>query len=178
MDIKKYNPFNWFKDEETRVKPFSETSHHTHHPFARWQQEMDKFLHNAFRGFGQGWDSSNFSSKDSFMKPNIDISESEKAYNIAIEVPGVADKDVNLEIGNGMLTISGEKKLENEKEDKHFYRVESSYGAFYRTVSLPEDVNEEGIEAVFKNGVLHVTLPRHASHKSNVKKIEIKNARS
>jgi HSP20 family protein len=94
------------------------------------------------------------------LKPNVDIKESKKTYTITVEVPGVEENDITLELTNGALTISGDKKHEKEEKDEHYHSVQRSYGFFKRVLSLPEDVNEDGIEAKFKNGVLTITLPR------------------
>lgn len=175
MNIQKYNPFNWFKDEDAQNK--SLTLGGAGHPFLQLHQEVDKLFNDALKNFGlPSWDLGNAFSSNALLKPNVDISESEKAYNVTVEVPGVNEKDIKLEISNGTLTISGEKKLKNEQKDKNFYRVESSYGSFQRVLSLPEDVNVDDIGAEFKNGVLTLTMPRKALPKSDVKRIEIKKA--
>jgi HSP20 family protein len=91
-----------------------------------------------------------------------------------VEIPGVDEKDVKLEIVNNTLTIRGEKKQEKEEKDKDFYCLERSYGSFQRVLSLPEDVDQAGVEAKFTKGVLNVTLPRKPMPQSEVKRIEVK----
>lgn len=112
------------------------------------------------------------------MKPNVDIKEGKKDYTISVEVPGVEEGDVKLELADGALTISGEKKHEKEDKDENYYCVERSYGSFKRVLSLPQDAKEEDIEAKFKNGVLKITVPREEVEKAETeaKMIDIKSA--
>ena len=110
------------------------------------------------------------------LKPTLDLSATDKEYTIAVEIPGVDEKDVKLEIANDILTIRGEKKHEKEEKDKNFYRVERSYGSFQRVLSLPEDADQEAVKATFKRGVLTISMPRKAMPQTDVRKIEIKNA--
>ena len=91
-------------------------------------------------------------------------------------MPGVDEKDVKVEIANDTLTIRGEKKQEKEENHKNYYRMERSYGSFQRVLSLPEDADQEGVSATFKNGVLTVTMPRKAAPQANVRRIEIQHA--
>ena len=91
----------------------------------------------------------------------------------------VEEGDVKLELADGVLTVSGEKKYEKEEKDEHYHSVERSYGSFRRVLSLPEDANADDIDAKFKNGVLTISVPRKEISKSeggNVKQIEIKSA--
>ncbi len=91
-----------------------------------------------------------------------------------MEIPGVDEKDVRLEIVNDTLTIQGEKKQENEEKGKNYYRMERSYGSFQRMLSLPEDADQNEVTATFKKGVLTVTMLRKALPKADVKQIEVK----
>ena len=114
----------------------------------------------------------------SFLKPSVDIKENKKNYKISVEVPGVEESDIKLELVDGSLVIRGEKRQENEDKDEHYHSVERSYGSFQRVLSLPEDVNEDDIDAKFKNGVLTITAPRKqlAKPKENTKVIDINRA--
>ena len=107
------------------------------------------------------------------MRPNVDISAGKNEYLITTEVPGIDEKDVKLELSNNTLTIKGEKRQEHEEKDRDHYRIERSYGSFQRVLSLPEDADQSGITAKFKNGVLTVGLPRRPEKKKNVKLIDI-----
>jgi HSP20 family protein len=113
---------------------------------------------------------------DGLLRPTLDLGATDNAYTVSVEVPGVDEKDVKVEIANDALTIRGEKKQAIEEKDKNYYHMERSYGSFERVLSLPEDADQEGIAATFKNGVLKVTMPRIAAPQAHVKQIEIQSA--
>jgi len=92
--------------------------------------------------------------------PRVDVKEDEKALTVTAELPGVDQKDVNVELKDGVLSISGEKKAQKEEKNETYYRVERSYGSFCRSFYLDEKVDAEKIEAKFKDGVLTLTLPK------------------
>ena len=89
-------------------------------------------------------------------------------------MPGVDEKDVQLELINDTLKIKGDKKQQKEEKEKNYYRIERSYGSFQRVLSLPEDADQDNIKAVYKNGIMNITIPRKAAPKTEVKQIEIK----
>ncbi len=93
-------------------------------------------------------------------RPRADISESKKEYLIKAELPEVKRDDIHIEIENGMLTISGERQMEKGEETEKQHRIESFYGKFLRSFSLPSDVDEAKISAKTKSGVLKVHLPK------------------
>ncbi len=97
--------------------------------------------------------------------PSADISETDTAYLIKAEIPGVNKEDVKVTIENGMLTIQGERKMEKEEKGKKFHRIERSYGSFMRSFRVPEDADESAVKAEFKDGVLNVTLGKSAKAK-------------
>ncbi len=103
--------------------------------------------------------------------PSVDISETDTAYQVKGEIPGVKKEDVKVTIENGMLSIQGERKQEKEEKGKKFHRVECSYGNFVRSFRLPDDADEAAVKADFKDGMLNVTLPK--SGKSKQKSVEI-----
>ena len=129
-----------------------------------------------------GWPSAGFdrmfapTSVDRWLKPTLDLSATDKEYAITIEIPGVDEKDVKLELVNDTLTVRGEKKQEKQEKEKNYYRMERSYGAFRRVLSLPEDADQDSIKAKFKNGVLKVTVQRKASAQTTAKRIEVRRA--
>ena len=104
--------------------------------------------------------------------PVVDISEDEKEYLIKAELPGIKKEDVKVTVENGMLTLSGERKVEKEEKDKRFHRVERSYGSFLRRFTLPDATSVTKVNAEFKDGVLQVRLPKHESAKPE--QIEVK----
>jgi HSP20 family protein len=104
------------------------------------------------------------------------VTDDEKAFRVAVELPGMTDKDVSVTVKDRLLTISGEKTEEKEKKDKDVYRRERAYGSFRRTIELPGDVDTGKIEAAFKNGVLTIDLPKTKEAQESVKKISVKAA--
>ena len=104
--------------------------------------------------------------------PLVDITEDEKEYLIKAELPDMKKEDVRLTVENDVLTISGERKFEKEEKGKKYHRIERAYGSFVRSFSLPEDADGSKVTADFKDGMLHVHLPK--SVKAKPKAIEIK----
>ena len=102
--------------------------------------------------------------------PSVEVSETDKEIEVTAELPGLDEKDVQVELANGVLAIAGEKKTEIEDKDRLF--SERHYGRFERRIPV-EDVDEAKISAAFKNGVLTVTLPKVAPAQSKVKRIAI-----
>ena len=137
-------------------------------PFFTLHREMNRMFDDIFRGFdlapfgparalnGLGW-------------PQIDIDETDKEVRITAELPGLEEKDVSLEIANGILAISGEKKSESEDKSRRF--SERYYGRFERRIPL-QDVDEDKTSATFKNGILTITVPKSAEA-NNVRRISI-----
>ena len=97
--------------------------------------------------------------ENAFM-PNVDISETENLYELHVSVPGMNKEDFNIDIKDHTLIISGERKWQDEKKERNFHRVESRYGSFSRSFTLPEDVNIENISAQYVDGVLNIELPK------------------
>ncbi|MDR9418014.1 Hsp20/alpha crystallin family protein [Gracilimonas sp.] len=96
---------------------------------------------------------------DSFM-PSVDISETEDNFEVSAALPGMNKEDITVDLENGRLTISGERKFENEEEGKNFHRVESKYGKFKRSFQLPDTINEDSIVAKYEDGVLNITIEK------------------
>jgi HSP20 family protein len=92
--------------------------------------------------------------------PAVDITESPKEYTVKAELPGVKKEEVKVGVENGILTVSGTRKAEHEEKDARLHRVERSYGSYSRSFSLPDDVLQDKIAAEYKDGVLHVHLPK------------------
>jgi HSP20 family protein len=108
------------------------------------------------------------------MAPRVDMKETEGAVEIHAELPGVAEKDVEVQLADGILTIKGEKRQEREEKEKGHYLMERSYGSFLRQIPIPVEVEEDKVEARFDKGVLSITLPKRPSAETKAKKIEIK----
>ena len=108
------------------------------------------------------------------VSPKLDIAELKDKYEIKAELPGMDEKDIELSIDDGLLTISGEKKAETEEKDKGYYLKECSYGTFSRSVRLPDNIADDKIEAKFKKGVLTIDLPKKAIAPPKSRKIAVK----
>ena len=106
--------------------------------------------------------------------PAVNTREADDAYYVEVDLPGVKKEDISIDVKDNVLTISGERKVEEERKEDEFYRVESFYGKFERSFSLPEDVDADKIEAEAKDGVLTVKIPKAQSVDKAPKKIEIK----
>ncbi len=137
-------------------------------PTLTLQQQMNRMFDDFFRRsnmmpFGE------LASQLGTFNPHIDVSENEKALIVSAELPGLEEKDVEVSLANNLLTISGEKKQEKEEKDENYYRAERTYGSFSRSVAIPCPIETDKAEAVFKNGVLTVTLPKVHSGESCTK---------
>ncbi len=106
--------------------------------------------------------------------PAVNTREDEDAYYIDVDLPGVKKEDVEISIDKNILTIKGERKIQNEVKEDDYYRIESAYGSFARSFTLPEKVDTENIEAKTENGVLEIVIPKLKVEKDTTKKIEIK----
>jgi HSP20 family protein len=104
----------------------------------------------------------------------MDIAETDKEIEITVELPGMQEKDIQLNVADSVLTIRGEKKDESEETKKDYHLVERSYGSFLRTVELPAGVNADQIKAEMTKGVLKITVPKPAP--AQTKKIDVKAA--
>jgi HSP20 family protein len=137
-------------------------------PFLTLHREMNRLFDDVWRGFG----SPNLPPlmEGRFSWPKIELSDSDKALNVSAELPGLTEKDVQVEIANGVLTIRGEKKAERSGEGRYF--SERYYGAFERQIPL-DGVEEDKAEASFKDGVLTISLPKSDKPRAGVKRIAI-----
>src|ERR1700712_162484 len=134
------------------------------HPFLVLHREVNRLFDDAFRSF----DMDPFGASTGW--PSVELNETDKEVKVVAELPGLEQKDVGVELTDGMLAISGEKK--SETEDKGRFFSERYYGRFERRIPV-DDVDQEKVAASFKNGVLTVTLPKLASSQRKVKRIAI-----
>ena len=108
--------------------------------------------------------------------PATDIVEKDRAYEITAELPGMEEKNVEVTLADGVLTIKGTKQEEKEEKDKGYYLKERRFGSFERRFRVPDGVNADKIEAAFRNGVLTVTMPKAAGARKAEKKIKVTSA--
>ncbi len=108
--------------------------------------------------------------------PTVNTREDENAYVVEVDLPGVKKEDikVNIDQEKRTLSISGERKFKDEVKKDDYYKIESSYGKFMRTFSLPENVDAENIDAKTEDGVLHITLPKVKKEEKEIKEIPVK----
>ena len=97
--------------------------------------------------------------------PAMDVVETDDYFVLRADLPGLSEKDVNIELEDNVLTVSGQRKADHEQRSEGYYRVERTSGAFSRSLTLPEGVNAEGIQASFDRGVLEVRIPKPEQHK-------------
>jgi HSP20 family protein len=110
------------------------------------------------------------------IAPAVDVVERDKEYEITAELPGMDEKNIEVKVSNGMLTLKGEKTEEKEEKEKDYYLSERSYGSFQRSFTIPDVVDTNKIEASFAKGVLTVKLPKSAEAQKSEKKIAVKSA--
>lgn len=92
--------------------------------------------------------------------PPVDIQEREDGYRLQAELPGLTKDDINITLENNILRLSGERKFEKDVKKESYHRIERTYGTFTRSFALPSQVNGEGVQAAFENGVLTITVPK------------------
>ncbi len=126
---------------------------------ANMQNAMDRLFEDAWRGNWSGFNGglTGFTGLDS---PALDIHETDTAYNVAVPLPGINPNDINVKMQNGTLTISGELPQPKVEDNTKVVVQERYYGKFSRSVSLPQHVDAEKVEATYDNGVLNLTLPK------------------
>jgi HSP20 family protein len=127
---------------------------------------------SLFDRFFEDFELPSLFSEEMRFTPAFDVSETENELIIRGEVPGMDLKDIDINLSDGLLTITGEKKHEKENKNENYYRVERHYGTFSRTMPVPFEVEADKVDATYKDGVLKVTLPK--SETAKPKKIEIK----
>ncbi|MCE1251969.1 MAG: Hsp20/alpha crystallin family protein [Anaerolineae bacterium] len=142
--------------------------------FLQLRDEMDRMFESFFEPPWSLRPFEPFESNFSGFMPSLDVNETDKDINVTIELPGLEDKDIQLSLENNVLTVSGEKKFEKQEKKNNFHRLERSYGSFSRQVALPCDVDEDRVSAVFKNGILNISLPKLQANSSQNKRIVVK----
>jgi HSP20 family protein len=134
-------------------------------PFYEIRALEDRFLRN--------YQSEEKEAAISGFSPKVNTREGEFAYHVDIDLPGVKKEDIKVDVKEGVLTISGERNLKEEVKEEDYYKVETSFGKFMRTFTLPENVDIENIDASSDNGVLEIVIPKLVKQE-NVKSIEVK----
>jgi HSP20 family protein len=144
--------------------------------FMDLRRQMDRL----FDSFAGGWHLPSIAApfappalRGGTISPRFDVSETDDAVEVSVELPGIDEKDIEVSLEHGLLTVKGEKKVESEQREKDFYIAERRYGSFRRSFHLPDTVDEDKIQAKFDKGVLQVVLPKVAEARRKAKKISI-----
>src|ERR1700689_1921023 len=143
----------------TRFEPFRE--------FSPPQGRLNRLFRESHR---EGQDESLTTSS---FAPAVDVYEDEHNVTLKIEVPGVDEKDIDVNLENNTLTVHGDRKIEKEEKEENYRRVEREYGSFARTFTLPTTVDSEKVSATYDKGVLKVTLPKKAEAKPKQIKVNV-----
>lgn len=143
----------------------------TSDPFATFRREMDRLFDDFLipgeaRSFG--------ASNGGGLRPSLDVAESDQAYTVMAELPGLEQKDVEVTLRDNALILSGEKRAERHEENGGRRYAERSFGRFERIVPFEAEVDADKVEAGFKNGVLTVTLPKNPKAQDKVRRIEVR----
>lgn len=140
-------------------------------PFQLLWQDINRSFDNFFNEFGER----PFSQSTGSYSPSLNMTESDTAYTIEVEIPGVAEDDVEVILAQNMLTIKGEKKAEQEEKTDNYYHLERRYGSFCRNIPLPSNsVDQDKVAASFDKGILTITLPKLAEAQQIIKRIPVK----
>lgn len=184
MNIGKLAPWNWFRKEEEMGGahlPVRRDGRDVQaaNPIERMRREMDRLFDDFFRGFGvspppASAPSFGTSFDDDWFKPSVDISSTDRDYTVVVELPGVSEKDVRIDVAGDTLRIRGEKNRETEDKGRDYYAIERSCGSFQRILALPEDADVDGVSARFKDGVLKIAIPRLASSQTQARQIDVR----
>ncbi len=136
-------------------------------PITSWQNEMN----NLFDRFGRDMGTLDVDLTD--FSPRVEIKEKDKHYTVSAEVPGIKESDINVTLKDNNLILEGERKSESKKEEEGYFSSEFSYGSFYRSIPLDEEVNPDTVKASYKDGILTVELDKVKSTPQKTIKISI-----
>lgn len=163
---------------DTPTKTSVPTTHP--HPILGLREEIDRLFDDFFAApFGRLMDLEPFRRVGVLpslgdMTPQVDVRETGTAIEIIAELPGMEEKDIEVTVADGVLSLKGEKKVEREEKEADWHLTERRYGSFHRTFRLPDTVDEEHIGASFDKGVLMLTLPKIPKPAKEARKIEVK----
>jgi len=158
----------WSRHENRLPVPVgAERRDQDEHPILSLHREVNRLFEDMLRGFG----APSSGAERGFAWPNVELGETNEAITITAELPGLDEKDVDITLEDGVLTLRGEKR--SKVEDKHRGYSERSYGRFERRIGLPKGIERDHASATFNNGVLTVTLPRTEPANENVRRIPV-----
>jgi HSP20 family protein len=146
------------------------------HPITQFQRRMGQLFDDFIGNWGPGWNLPSLDMGGDWLggfNPRMDVSDDGKEVSITVEVPGIAEKDIEVTLTDNLLTIKGEKRRESEQKGKDFLRRERSYGSFRRSLRVGPEIDASKVKASFKDGVLHVSLPKSPAAQQRTHKIPI-----
>ena len=170
MDMHKMTQWNWLHQEDSHEHSLPQRQ--PEHPLLRWEGEFD----NGFEQIlgNMAWTTPAPQAQPSApLRPDLAILERDDHYLINTELPGVEKQDLQVVLSDNQLQIHGHKKALHEPDRDGYHYSERRFGRFQRTLSLPADADGEQMRAVFHNGVLTLTIPRHQQHGHSRRQIEI-----
>lgn len=169
MQISDFIPWSRDRDKTPAAK-----EGRSGNPLTALQRDINNVFEDFWRHMENGWNGR--ATAVGVFGPSTDVSETEDSVEVAVELPGMSEEDIDISLSGDSMTIRGEKKVEHENRRKGVYMAERAYGAFYRTIPLPPGVDSDKAEAKFKRGVLTVTLPKSPEAQAKVKRIPVKAA--
>jgi HSP20 family protein len=159
---------HWSRQENRLADPSHAPHDRDDHPLWSLHREVNRLFDDVFRGFGVP---SIAGFERNVAWPNVELGETAKEIRITAELPGLDEKDIELDLEDGALTVRGEKRAETEDKDRGY--SERTYGRFERRIGLPKGIDLEKASATFRNGVLTVALPKSAASNENVRRIPV-----
>jgi HSP20 family protein len=170
------------KAETKAIEPFPVFESEMMRPLMGLRDQIEDMFDRYFHGFpshmprlGHLWDMEpGFGLKGFERSPRVDMSETDKGYEITAELPGLGEDDLDISVTDDVLTISGEKKEEQEQKEKDYYVKERRYGRFSRSLRMPQDADADKISASFETGVLKVEIPKTGEPAKKGRKISLK----
>lgn len=142
-------------------------------PYRDFQSEINRLFDDFFTDFSVAPRWGNLESEAAVFSPEVSLSESGGEIRVSVELPGMDESDVKVELDDNVITIYGEKKQEKEEEKYNWHFKEQSYGSFRRSIPMPAAVNRDLAKASFKKGVLTVTVPKREEDQPNRKSVKI-----
>jgi HSP20 family protein len=180
MASTKLNPWNWFKREHEQTLPVRRNDPGEGvpaTPLDQFHTEFDRMVESMFSSFGMPTSvfrpGEGAAQMRTPFRPKVDVYGTDEEYVVQADLPGVDEKDLSVEIQGDVLVLSAATHSEEKTEDKGYYRVERSSGAFRRILDLPDDVDRDKISAKLDKGVLCITMPRTAKQQSPSRKIAV-----
>jgi HSP20 family protein len=176
-EMKKWSPFRFLRQNRRNPEMPARTGASMPLTLTAMRDEMDRMFERFWTNPLVALDSQDrwfgdFSQE--VFQPKLDVTDDKNCLRVALEVPGVDMKDLNVEVQDGVMTVSGEKKQEETSEEEGCYRTERSYGYFKRSIPLPAEVEAQKAEAKFDKGVLTIKLPKSERARQGAQKIPVK----